>query len=220
MDFVYTSYAGNNAFVFPKILQLYAKPESRILDMTFGHGNFWRDVDVEGCKFEVVTNDLFMEGVEIDTHHDFRKTPFPSDSFDMCILDPPYLRTNNASSSIMGKDYNNRLVNLKTNQEVVAYYLEGAREACRLLVAGGVLILKCQDEVESGKQRLTHAALINLEGFVIEDLFVVTPPNKPLMSANQRLQQHARKNHSYFLVHRKLREKQTSKGMIANLAVK
>ena len=66
----------------------------------------------------------------------------------------------------------------------------------------GILIVKCQDEVSAGKQRLTHVEIINeyeRKGFVVKDLFVVVRKNSASVSRIVR-QLHARKNHSYFLV--------------------
>ena len=72
----------------------------------------------------------------------------------------------------------------------------------------GTYVVKCQDEVCANKQRLTHIEIINelaTLGFVVEDLFVVVRRNKPGVSRLLR-QVHARKNHSYFLVFRKLKQ--------------
>jgi hypothetical protein len=67
---------------------------------------------------------------------------------------------------------------------------------------GGVLIVKCQDEVSANRQRLTHVEVVRAYeelGFYTKDLFVVVRPNRPGVSRLKR-QEHARKNHSYFLV--------------------
>ena len=58
----------------------------------------------------------------------------------------------------------------------------------------------------ANRQRLTHVEIINELlglGFVAEDIFVVVRRNKPGVSRILK-QVHARKNHSYFLVFRKL----------------
>ena len=76
------------------------------------------------------------------------------------------------------------------------------KEALRVLKRGGKFILKCQDEVSANLQRLTHVELINWYeglGFYTKDLFVVVRSNKPGISRLVK-QEHARKNHSYFLV--------------------
>jgi hypothetical protein len=53
---------------------------------------------------------------------------------------------------------------------------------------------------------LTHVELINefiKYGYICEDLFVIVRNNKPGVSRILK-QRHARKNHSYFLVFRKI----------------
>ena len=65
-----------------------------------------------------------------------------------------------------------------------------------------MLIVKCQDEVCSNRQRFTHVEIMREYeelGFVAEDIFVVMRSNRPGVSRMAR-QVHARKNHSYFLV--------------------
>jgi DNA modification methylase len=88
------------------------------------------------------------------------------------------------------------------HEAVLDLYFRAGAEAKRVLKTGGVLIVKCQDEVSANRQRLTHVELIShfeAEGFYTKDLFVLVRQNKPGVS---RLitQVHARKNHSYFLV--------------------
>ena len=81
-------------------------------------------------------------------------------------------------------------------------YFRAGAEAHRILREGGILIVKCQDEVSAGKQWLTHVEIINeyeSTGFYTKDLFVVVRNNKPAVSRLKN-QVHARKNHSYFLV--------------------
>jgi hypothetical protein len=81
-------------------------------------------------------------------------------------------------------------------------YFSAGQEAFRVLKKGGVLIVKCQDEVSAGKQWLTHVEIINeyeAYGFYTKDLFVVVRNNRPVISRLKK-QVHARKNHSYFLI--------------------
>jgi DNA modification methylase len=75
-------------------------------------------------------------------------------------------------------------------------------EAFRVLKDGGIMIVKCQDEVSANRQWLTHVEIINhyeALGFYTKDLFVVVRVNKAGISRLKK-QAHARKNHSYFLV--------------------
>lgn len=107
---------------------------------------------------------------------------------------------NNAASNGSGKKYHEAVLDL---------YFKAAREANRVLRNEGIYIVKCGDEVCANQQRLTHVELINeltTNGFVVEDLFVLLRNNRPGVSRVLR-QVHARKNHSYFLVFRKSKNK-------------
>lgn len=82
-------------------------------------------------------------------------------------------------------------------------YLQGARQAHLLLQARGILILKTQDEIRSGHFVPKGLQFLALPGYELQDLFIVVQPQHPMMDPKWRRQQHARKNHSYFIVHRK-----------------
>jgi hypothetical protein len=84
---------------------------------------------------------------------------------------------------------------------VLDLYFRAGAEAHRVLRTGGIFIVKCQDEVSAGRQRLTHVELLNeyTGRFDATDLFVVVRAGRPGVSRIKR-QLHARKNHSYFLV--------------------
>jgi hypothetical protein len=97
----------------------------------------------------------------------------------------------------------------KWHDAVTQMYLEAGAEAWRVLRRGGILIVKCQDEVSANKQRLTHVEIVTGyedTGFYCKDLFVLVRPNAPGVSRLVK-QVHARKNHSYFLVFEKPRGK-------------
>jgi len=90
----------------------------------------------------------------------------------------------------------------KWHDAVLAFYFTAAKEVYRVLQKRGIFIVKCQDEVSAGKQRLTHVEIINeyeRMGYYTKDLFVVVRRNKASVSRVVK-QLHARKNHSYFLV--------------------
>lgn len=188
--------SGNNADLFPDVLALYVPEQSLVVDATYGNGVFWRRMDQS--RYKLVRSDLFTKA---DILSDFRKMPFRDGSFDAVILDPPYMRTNNSKPQ-MGMNYNNRRINLRTHKEVLDLYLAGIKEAYRILRSSGVLILKCQDEVMSGHQQWTHVELMQVEGWLTEDLFILIRSGLPLFNWNRQV--HARKNHSYFIVLRKM----------------
>ena len=67
--------------------------------------------------------------------------------------------------------------------------------------------MKCQDEIESGRQKRTHIELWEITtrefGFLDEDLFTLLSTTRPAI--RQTRQYHARKNSSYLWIFRKSR---------------
>jgi hypothetical protein len=122
---ILTAKVGTNADLFPDVLALYAKPADRILDMTYGKGVFWRNV--ARSTFDLVTNDLHEDA---DFHEDFRATSHVDESFDMVVLDPPYMRTNN-TPGIMASNYQNQTVNLRTHRVKEAHQMTSTHPTTR-----------------------------------------------------------------------------------------
>ncbi len=200
-DLVVTAHTSGNGRVFPQILGLYVQPGSRIADVTYGKGAFWRHVPPG--LYEVLPTDI-QDGV------DCRKLPYENGSIDCVALDPPYMHSPGGSAhtahAAFEEHYRNNgsgnRTEAKYHEAVLALYADAGREAYRVLRERGVLIVKCQDEVCSNRQRFTHVEIMQAYeamGFVAEDLFVVVRNNRPGVSSAVR-QVHARKNHSYFLV--------------------
>jgi hypothetical protein len=210
-DVVQSAYVSGNAEVFPKILALHVPEGSIIADVTYGQGVFWRDVP---------DGKYIRKATDLKTGVDCRQLPYPANSIDCVVLDPPYmeglLRRNTDHLGGVGtyqsfrsaySDGNGGDSNPKWHKAVLDLYFKAGKEAHRILREKGVLIVKCQDEVSAGKQNLTHVELINeyaALGFYIKDLFVVVRLNHASVSRLKK-QVHARKNHSYFLVFVKVR---------------
>jgi hypothetical protein len=198
-DLVLTAHVGANDEVFPRVLSLYVAPGALVADVTYGRGVFWRRVP-EGL--------YDLRPTDAATGTDCRELPYADGSVDCVVFDPPYMHTPGGTAHVGHQNFegyygNNRASSGKKYHEAVLdLYLTAAAEARRVLRAGGIYIVKCQDEVCANRQRLTHvelvAGLAEL-GFVAEDLFVVVRTNRPGVSRTLG-QAHARKNHSYFLV--------------------
>ena len=78
-------------------------------------------------------------------------------------------------------------------------------EAYRVLKPGGLLCVKCKDEVESGVQRWSHLELYRIAlalGFIAQD-FLVFIPTSHTSERRWPKQIHARKNHSYLWIFRR-----------------
>ena len=132
---------------------------------------------------------------------------------DCVVLDPPYMHTPGGTAHVGHQNFevyyqnngNENDTGKKYHEAVLALYFDAAKEAWRVLKNGGILIVKCQDEVCANRQRLTHVEIINElceRDYLVEDLFVMMRTNRPGVS-RILVQRHARKNHSYFLVFRK-----------------
>ena len=200
-DLVLSAYAAANEEVFPKILDLYVAPDSVVADVTFGKGVFWNRV--ESGRYNLLKSD-------ITTGTDCRDLPYEDGSIDCVVFDPPYMHSPGGTAYSSQRPYeryyrNNGTGNRtesKYHEAVLELYVDGGREAYRILRDRGALIVKCQDEVCSNRQRFTHVEIMReyeTLGFVAEDIFVVMRSNRPGVSRMAR-QVHARKNHSYFLV--------------------
>jgi hypothetical protein len=205
-NLIFSAYQGINSDIFPLILELYVKKNSTIADVTYGKGVFWRNVDLK--KYILKTSD-------IKTGVDCRNLPYKDEMIDCVVFDPPYMHTPGGTAHVNHQGYENYYQNNSINnnkkyhEAVLDLYFSGSKEAFRVLKNNGILIIKCQDEVCSNKQRLTHVEIINElvnYDFVTEDLFVILQKNKPGVSRILK-QVHARKNHSYFLVFRKNNKK-------------
>ena len=208
-----SAHVGSNAAVFAEILALHVPPGSRVADVTWGKGAFWRQVPAQ--DYQVLATDL-------QTGVDCRDLPYADGSLDALVLDPPYMEglfrrdpgqlAGSGSHAAFRGRYSDSSATAaeagapRWHDAVLELYLKAGIEARRVLRNHGVFIVKCQDEVSANRQRLTHVELINAftgDGFYCKDLFVVVRPNRPGVSRLVR-QEHARKNHSYFLVFIKL----------------
>jgi hypothetical protein len=210
-DVIFSAHVAGNAEVFQQILNLHVSPGSVVADVTWGKGVFWKNVPRDR---------YVLHASDIQTGVDCRKLPYGDASHDCVVLDPPYMEGlfRRTSSHLAGagnyaafrEHYSNGKVTNggpKYHAAVLDLYFCAAREACRILKDGGILIVKCQDEVSANQQRLTHIEITNELanlGFYAKDLFVVVRRNKPAVSRILH-QEHARKNHSYFMVFVKLK---------------
>lgn len=205
-DVVMSAFVTGNAEVFPQILQLHVPEGSKIADVTYGSGVFWRNVDLS--KYDLLPSDI-ANGV------DCRSLPYNDSSLDVVVLDPPYMegllrgntehKAGGGSFSAFRQYYSNgdeKSHGPKWHAAVSDLYYKAGAEGHRVLKDNGVMIVKCQDEVSANRQWLTHVEIINHYeklGFYTKDLFVIVRQNKAGITRLKK-QVHARKNHSYFLI--------------------
>ncbi len=205
-DLVLSAHSGTNDKVFPEILKLHVPVGSTVADVTWGKGVFWKEVPKENYK---------LLATDIKTGVDCRNLPYKESSVDCVVFDPPYMEglfrreaghlAGSGTHKTFRSAYSNGSITEdgpKYHDAVLDLYFRGGKEAARVLKKGGLMIVKCQDEVSANRQRLTHIEIINEYSglnFYCKDLFVVVRQNRPAVSRMIK-QVHARKNHSYFLV--------------------
>lgn len=205
---VLSAHLADNAEVFPQVLAIHVPKGSIVADLTYGKGVFWRKVPAEDYK--LLPSDLKLGQC-------WRTLPYVDGSVDAVVFDPPYMeglyrKTKDAlagsgTHSAFQDAYSNGSVQSGTatrkyHDAVLEAYLSVIPEVRRVLCPSGRFIVKCQDEVSANRQKLTHVELIwayEAQGFYCKDLFVVVRRNAPVVSRLIK-QEHARKNHSYFLV--------------------
>lgn len=232
-DLVFSAQVGDNADLFARILQLHVPKKATIADVTFGQGAFWKSVRAD--EYNLLASDIDAKDghgifpshpIEVKTGIDCRNLPYDNNALDAVVLDPPYMEglyravTSHMAGSGTHASFRHAYSNGKPTENVgpkwhdavVDMYIKAGREAYRVLKREGILIVKCQDEVSANKQRLTHVEIITAYeslGFYTKDLFVLMRMNRAGVSRLKK-QEHARKNHSYFLVFQKRRVKISS----------
>jgi hypothetical protein len=178
------------------IIALYC-PNGFELDPTYSKGNFYKVIPQPKFKSDLVPQ---CEGVAL---RDCRTLLFENDSLESIMFDPPFVGGSQADG--LPGIIKTRFGYFKNIPELWEFYTQSMREFYRVLKDGGILIFKCQDSVESGKQYLSHVYIINEAvkiGFYPEDIFILVTDTR-LISPNQFNQKHCRKFHSYFVVLKK-----------------
>ena len=165
--------------------------------MTYGKGVFWRNIDVGQYDFH--PSDLRTCPT---AKYDFRRLPYKSEMFHIVVFDPPYIH-NPGRLYCEGNYRNSETTGGLNHVGIMRLYGEGMKEGHRILKPGGLLLVKCMDEIESGRQRWTHIEIREIArrlNMVAQDLFILIRQHPPLIQWRQK---HARKNHSYMWVFEK-----------------
>lgn len=190
------------------IAKLYLPENTFELDATYSKGGFYDVMPKPKFCFDLTPQ---CEGV---VQADCRALPIAESSIESMMLDLPFLATTGKSlQTTTGNKINRRFSVCSNERDLYDLYQSAMKEANRVLKPDGVLVMKCQDKVSSGKQYMMHCDIYNWAvelGFEVCDLFILLAKNR-LVANWQRNQKHARKFHCYFWVFRKNSRKPSSK---------
>jgi hypothetical protein len=187
--------SGNNADLIAEVARLYATGNPKIADLTYGKGVFWRK-----------TPHLRVFGSDIITvpkrPHDFTALPYGDATFDIAVLDPPYIHS--PGQHMTDHRYQNAATTKGLLQkDIRELYRKGMVEAARIVRRpGGQVWVKCKDQVQSSMQRWAHIEIYDdarALGLWGRDLFILHA-DATTTSNRWPVQHHARKPHSYLWV--------------------
>ena len=197
---VLTCVQGGNADLLEQVARVFVPQGSTVADVTYGLGVFWRKIDE--TQYHLLKSDIAPRLPDV-TAADFRFLPYEKEQIDVVILDPPYMHGGPTVKPSINRCYLNEN---GSGKSILELYREGIKEAHRVLKTGGLIMVKVGDEIESGKVQFAHINLhrqLEEMDFEVVQHFVLMRKSIPAMRETYQL--HARTNHSYLLVGKKLR---------------
>lgn len=169
--------------------------QGRVLDATYGRGTFWTRWQPES----LFKNDADKTIENLNIHEDFRDLSFNDGFFTTVVFDPPYKL--NGTPALGDFDARYGIDRPMSWQARMGMILDGAVECAR--VSRRWLLVKCQDQIVSGKMRWQTSLITEAVegcGFGLYDRFdFVSYRPQP----KDRSQVHARHNASQLLVFRR-----------------
>jgi tRNA G10 N-methylase Trm11 len=117
-DIIYTVHHGCNSGLIKSAVKLYFGNGSKIADVTYGRGVFWKDINKK--QYEII-------GTDIKTGIDFKKLPYMDNTFDHSVIDPPYARL-----ELKGMQNCYNTTRYITHNNIVEMYRAGLSELKRI----------------------------------------------------------------------------------------
>jgi hypothetical protein len=122
----------------------YLHEDWHTLDPTYGHGAFWqrwRPKELTACDIDPAKSPIGRV--------DVRALPWLARTFDCVVFDPPY-KLNGTPDPGMDRRYG---VHESTTWRDRLLLIQRGLAECARVLSGGYLLVKCQDQVCSGKVR-------------------------------------------------------------------
>lgn len=197
-DDIIKSISYDQKEIIKNIINLYC-PNGIDLDCTYSKGAFYKNSPYDEPIYKSDLNPQYEDVIRASA----TSLPFENGMLNSIMFDPPFIisGTDKPTTGIIRK----RFGDYRTMKDLFEFYDSALKEFYRVLSKGGILIFKCQDTVSSGKQFLSHVNIINYAekiGFYTKDLFILLAKSR-LIGHNHKVQKHARKFHSYFIVFEK-----------------
>lgn len=174
----------------------YLQPGDLVLDPTHGRGVWWKNWQPD----RLVTLDA---ATPAQLAGDFRHLPFAAATFDAVAYDPPYVSVGGRKTTGI-PDFHNRfgLTTAPRSPRELQYLINvGLTETHRVVRPRGIVLVKCQDYVSSGKLWLgTHHTLTHALALKFSVLDRLEHIGDPRPQPGGRRQVHARRNLSTLFV--------------------
>lgn len=175
----------------------YLRPHWVTVDPTWGSGRFW----VKWAPDSLYGSDIKEAKSPLGRSIDARDLPHANDTIDVVVLDPPYgLNGTSTGEGPSAKDADYGVDEPSRWQDRHKLIAEMIDEAARVLRDRGVLLLKCQDQVCSGRKRWQTREFADyaeqVHGFRLADMLHV----EGTRSQPGSNQVHARADYSTMLV--------------------
>ena len=129
------------------------------------------------------------------------------------MFDPPFVivgktyKESKEGSCVMAK----RFTGYENWQQLKDSYKGALTESYRILEDDGIIIVKCQNTISSGRQHFSHyyvmKTCIELGYYPLDEFVVVAKSKITSFGGRWKTQHHAMKMHSYFLVFKKRKAK-------------
>jgi hypothetical protein len=181
----------------------YLRSEWRTLDPTFGRGVWWRRWQPDELVACDVNPDLSPLGRSIDfadMRHRGGLWGFDDASFDAVTFDPPY-KLNGTPTADVDARYGVHVYRSRADRHHLMRL--GLVECARVVRPGGMVLAKCQNQVNGGKVRWQTDMLSEVAGGAglekVDELHMLAYRAQP----EGTRQEHARRNHSTLLVFRR-----------------
>jgi len=185
-----TDWKTNGAMIADVARLGYISQSDSTLDATYGQGTWWTDFQ----PYVLVAHDLRLDSV------DFRSLPHPDNEFDVVAYDPPYKLNGTPSGPADSRYGVDQPMSVRDKMNLI---YSGLVECSRVCAPGGILLVKCQDQVVSGAVRWQSFELVSLGAVLnlrLEDMLLF-PSYRPQPPGKRQV--HARRNYSTLLIFRK-----------------